>query len=367
MNYQKKAEDIVNQVFSRLTHTEKQPFWKQHFAQKMLVLFEYYTLDEQFELLVCEIKHNIENHKNRLNNFGKKIFQISDIPTLYKRYYEALYHFEAFPFLWLGERIDRKNEVEVAQIVCYTEIQRLKKSLAYLKQDLEAIQQEKQVSYKNMRYTIDVLEATVEFKELHSEQLSNYIKDDFINIALLPLEGIFRKQLANYLLENQLTNHKNLKNQEANALVFSHNLETSLTHYKTSKKIASHVEFEATLQGGAGLLKIGIYPWKWSWKRQQEWSPWAIWAITWLNMTNIFRHLGEWQVFASILFAIFGGTTAYLTAQQWKRQRHINEKTDLETVYLNHANTPYIQFETIYDEIFNKIRRDLSLFNANIL
>ncbi|TAE18052.1 MAG: hypothetical protein EAZ95_05260 [Bacteroidetes bacterium] len=364
--YRKRAEEILNTCLQTRTTQEIQRLRKVGKAKRWLALFPHLSQEEQFEVLVCEIKDSIENHKNRLTNHGNTVFEVYEVHQLYQRYYEGLYHFDKLPSVWFAQCLNEKDRTEIAQIICYVEIQKMKNSLAYLRHDLTAIGKEKSVHHKNMRYTIDFLCATIRFKNFDKNGIESVTKNDFINIMLVPFEGFYKKNLANYLLENQIVTHQNTKNQETNISVFSHNLEVSLAHYNANKGITKSIEFEAELQGGAGILKIGIYPWKFKFVRFDEFSPVFGMFVGLLNMFNVFRSVS--LIFNVVLAFILTGILGIFMFISWKRrekQKEFEKKTYFEVQYLdknNENNAQIVLLNTsIYEDILRKLHKDISV------
>ncbi len=347
----------VNSVGKRRINKNRMP----HFMQSM---FPHLPTALQFEVLVGEVQASIQAHAQRLTNYGKEVLHVSVLEALYKKYEDGLRQVDAFPSIWFGDQVGKADRQEVVQLICYVSIQKMYQSLAYLKQDLQAIEKESVVKLKNMRYTLTLFGVSVRFNGLVHQPISDYAPDKFVHIYNLPtFAGKYATEVQKYLFENQLNLQYQAQANETNTAVFAHNLETALTHYKTTKTFNKIMRFEAELQGGAGVLNIGIYPWKFKAIKISKHSPILAFSIFLLNAFNASRGLSYILDFFFVAIGVgilgvmaFGGYKKRL----WRAK--IDTKTDMETAYLAQytAQEEAICADTTYNAVLEKLYKDLN-------
>lgn len=362
MDYRKKAYNIIYDYYTSLHRIGQEPFSKMSKSNFMKGLFPHLDIQQQFDVLVCEVLDSIENHKNRLTHYGRKVFHISEIQNLYKKYHEALYNFDKFPLSWFEGAVSREDYTEIAQVICYYEIQKMKANLACLKQDLQVIEQEKQIPKRKMRYTIDVLGAQISFEGLTHAQISNYTQDTFLNLDIYHLVGKYKTQLAHYLFDNQTFNNHASHHISQPASLLAHNLATSLAHYNANKGLTKSVEFEANLQGGAGKLQISIYPWKFKFAKYDKWQPVLILVGAFINTVQFFGRESGFD-FPFILFilgiACTFGVGMFVNVKRKRKQTDLDKKTDIEVAYLVENIDSRLQIDSLFNNILYKLHQNL--------
>ncbi len=199
-----------------------------------------------------------------------------------------------------------------------------------------------------MQYIIALFGAKLSFRDISHTYISHYTTDVFEALPLPALTGTYKHFLAVYLAENELT-------KLPNSGLFAHNLALTLQHYESQKSLTKTIEFEGSLQGGAGKLEIGIYPWKFKFAKYDEWTPVFGVIGVGVQLFSLLRSPASWLSSVLMLVMILTILIGFSRARVYK----LNEKkTDNDLDFIQKQETTYFSRENIFDAIAAKVCRD---------